>query len=77
MNLKHITVDGDSVTLSLKELEEWRSHYRKISQEQFDIAKSSTDSEFVNITKAKAMFYAGKSDVIIEILKCADDLICE
>ena len=59
MILKDYKIDGDKVTLSKKELEEWATHY-------LEVAKKHTNGKL-------GYMYVGRRDSIIDILKLFDN----
>lgn len=59
MNFKNVTIEGDKITLTKKEIKEWRDHYRKMADEK----RKNKDNDVLY------GFYLGKSDALTEIIK--------
>lgn len=64
MILQDYKINGDYISISKKELEEWRDHYWKVSGEY-------KDDEF------RRAYYIGKQSNIVDILKMFEPLIGE
>ncbi len=59
MKLKLAVVDGDKITLSRKELEEWHEHYYKLAEKYMKALDSY-----------RSALYMGKADTLLYILRC-------
>jgi hypothetical protein len=62
MIFENYKIQGDSITLDKKELEEIRDHYCKVA-DKFKPKPSKRDFDF------RWSFYFGKADVCIDLLK--------
>lgn len=62
MVFENYKIEGDSITLNKKELEEIRDHYCKVA-DKFKPKKNDEKFDF------KYPFYIGKADVCIDLLK--------
>ena len=67
MVFKNYKIEGDSITLNKKELEEIRDHYCKVA-DKFKPKKGDEKFDF------KYPYYIGKADVVVDILKMFDPL---
>lgn len=57
MRLEHYKIEGDNITLSRQELEQWRDHYMDVINRTHDWY---------------SCFYNGKHDALVEILNHFD-----
>jgi len=67
MVFKNYKIEGDSITLNKKELEEIRDHYCKVA-DKFKPKKGDEKFDF------KYPFYIGKADIVVDILKMFEPL---
>ena len=67
MTFENYKIEGDSITLDKKELEEIRDHYCKVA-DKFKPKKGDEKFDF------KYPFYIGKDDVVVDILKMFEPL---
>lgn len=67
MVFKNYKIEGESITLNKKELEEIRDHYCKIA-DKFKPKKNDEKFDF------EYPFYIGKADVVVDILKMFEPL---
>ena len=67
MVFKNYKIEGESITLNKKELEEIRDHYCKVA-DKFKPKKGDEKFDF------KYPYYIGKADIVVDILKMFDPL---
>lgn len=67
MVFENYKIEGESITLNKKELEEIRDHYCKVA-DKFKPKKNDEKFDF------KYPFYIGKADVVVDILKMFEPL---
>lgn len=67
MVFKNYKIEGESITLNKKELEEIRDHYCKVA-DKFKPKKGDEKFDF------KYPFYIGKADIVVDILKMFEPL---
>jgi regulation of enolase protein 1 (concanavalin A-like superfamily) len=63
MVLQNYKIDGDYICISKEELEKWRKHYHELSVENYNKGDHW-----------RMVFYGGKRDVIIDMLKMFEQL---
>lgn len=61
MVLKDYKIDGEYISISKKELENYMSHYSHIADKQADLPMK--------------MYYAAKFDVLLDIIRLFDELM--
>jgi hypothetical protein len=67
MTFENYKIEGDSITLDKKELEEIRDHYCKVA-DKFKPKKGAEKFDF------RYPFYLGKADIVVDILKMFEPL---
>lgn len=67
MVFRNYKIEGESITLNKKELEEIRDHYCKVA-DMFKPKKNDEKFDF------KYPFYIGKADMVVDILKMFEPL---
>ena len=67
MVFKNYKIEGESITLNKKELEEIRDHYCKVA-DKFKPKKGDEKFDF------KYPYYIGKADIVVDILKMFEPL---